>query len=281
MRTCTRPSRALALCTILAAGAVASACKCSCSFQTWNEWLESRSVEASKDQREQGALAFKFGGSRRSTRTLCAVVDVQLTSVRSKVGFDALTRMGQSPPKGYESRSRLTVTDRPHLTYTFATTAPHASASTAVVASSQQQQQQQPPTRILELHQGNLFDFGPNQAWTTDLLICETNIDVSMQYDFLHFLAHCKNGCRLLTYNSLENMYEDVCARLATGTGTGTAAAAANERKSFNGELVKPPFPWKRMDINTYVRTTAHARVHANALARCGGVCSSAARRSV
>lgn len=70
----------------------------------------------------------------------------------------------------------------------------------------------------------------------------------SMHYDFLHFIAQCSSGVRLLTYNSLEGMYTDTCAKLA--------AMKPNERRGQE----KPAFPWKRMAINTIVKTESCAR---------------------
>lgn len=158
------------------------------------------------------------------------VVGVELTSVRSKVGFIALTRLAKSPPKAYAGRCSLTVTDRPHLQYSLTVAPPPNSHE---------------PSRTLELRQMNLFEC--TEAWQADTLICETNIDASMQYDFLHFLSHCKAGCRLLTYNNLEQMHEDVCSSLRIFSLSGRAERKAEERGS-----VRPPFPWKRMAINTF-----------------------------
>lgn len=79
----------------------------------------------------------------------------------------------------------------------------------------------------------------------------------SMQYDFLLFLSHCKPGCRLLTYNNLEQMYDEVCARLEVepqraAYGAQGIALLGEQKSSAHRE--RPPFPWKRLDINTEVR---------------------------
>jgi hypothetical protein len=66
-----------------------------------------------------------------------------------------------------------------------------------------------------------------------------------MQYDFLHFLSRCKPGCRLLTYNNLEMMYEDVCQAI-------DSQHIGGERKAATERLVKPNFPWQRLEINTW-----------------------------
>jgi hypothetical protein len=107
--------------------------------------------------------------------------------------------------------------------------------------------------RVLELRQGNLFDC--TEAWDADILICETNIAAPMQHAFLHFLSHCKPGCRLLTYNSLEDMYNDVCDSLAEHRiSSHSSRGSANEHKSKSDQqLTEPSFPWKRMAINTFV----------------------------
>lgn len=76
-----------------------------------------------------------------------------------------------------------------------------------------------------------------------------------MQYDFLHFLSHCKAGCRLLTYNNLDMMHEDVCHCID---------AVTHERK-VNGivtheSYTKPTYPWKRLKINTIESGTGGER---------------------
>lgn len=153
-----------------------------------------------------------------------------------------MLRMAKTPPKGYEDRTRLAIVERPAPIYTLAVAPadapkPFSRELRALGADA--------APRVLELQQGNLFDC--TDAWDADILICETNIDVSMQYNFLHFLSRCKAGCRLLTYNSLEYMMEDVCARIAGG------ATATNIERKSGERMVKPLFPWKRLDINTPV----------------------------
>lgn len=68
-----------------------------------------------------------------------------------------------------------------------------------------------------------------------------------MQYDFLHFLSHCKPGCKLLTYNNLELMYEEVRSSLLLNS-------SSFERKGGNisDRRSCPAFPWVRMAINTW-----------------------------
>ena len=179
----------------------------------------------------------------------------QLTSVRSNVGFTALQRLAQTPPKGYEGRCQLLVSKQrpPRYSFVVSPTRPDA------------------PTRLLELHNGNLFDFA--SAWHADILICETNISAEMQYDFLHFLSNCKPGARLLTYNNLENMQQDVCARIdgieSEEHKSKEAAVASNSRGTRSGgggimtsarqQRVKPAFYWKRLAINGFVRAMQHA----------------------
>lgn len=167
-----------------------------------------------------------------------------------------MQRLGQVPPKGYEGHCQLLVSKSrpPRYSFVVSTGRPEA------------------PTRVLELHQGNLFDYA--SAHHADILICETNIAAEMQYDFLHFLAHCKPGTRLLTYNNLENMQADVCARIdaaageehksketpgaaASGSGGGFMISARHQR-------VKPAFPWKRLAINGFVSAQCNAQL-------CGG----------
>lgn len=185
------------------------------------------------------------------TSSLCCLLfsASQLTSVRSNVGFAALQRLGQNPPKGYEGRCQLLVSKQRPPRYSFVVSTGRSDAQ----------------TRVLELHQGNLFDY--SSAWHADILICETNIAAEMQYDFLHFLAHCKTGTRLLTYNNLENMHEDVCARIEAQLAeehktkeTPTAAAAAGATGARQQQRVKPAFPWKRLAINGFVRNHESTR---------------------
>jgi hypothetical protein len=77
-----------------------------------------------------------------------------------------------------------------------------------------------------------------------------------MHFAFLEFLSRCKPGCRLLTYNSLETMHADVCARLACAT--------PGERKV--NEKARPSLPWRRMSINTlddkFDASWGHIRFH-------------------
>jgi hypothetical protein len=206
--------------------------------------------------------------------------------VRSKVGFAALLRMHKIPPKGYEQRTRLEI---PPIGRMGASEAPPvykltvseggagggggagprgasgirfsaASSLSSVPATSTSSSFTE---RVLELRQGNLFDC--TEAWGADILICETNIAAPMQHAFLHFLSHCKPGCRLLTYNSLEDMYNDVCDSLAErriSSSHSSSRGSANEHKSKSDQqLTEPSFPWKRMGINTFVSET-HPRTH-------------------
>lgn len=126
---------------------------------------------------------------------------LQLTSVRSKVGFAALSRMSRYPPAEFAEHSVLTVHERPVPKYTFTV----RKGGEAVTQQAAKQLQQRMPggldasmarelvlmtgqaamasgyngmdgaTRVLELRSMNLFDC--TDAWESDIVICETNID--------------------------------------------------------------------------------------------------------
>jgi hypothetical protein len=184
------------------------------------------------------------------------VVGVELTSIRSGVGFTALKRMGKNSPRAYSGRIRLTALEQPP-TLTL-TVQPRSSAFSCISSSSRNQMSECSVPRILELRQGNMFDC--RDAWTCDILICETNITEAMQLTFLHFLTHCKPGCRLLTYNNLEVMHQDVCNRIdvINARQERNTSATQTESKS-NTRCTKPMLPWKRLAINTPVSCKAMA----------------------
>lgn len=133
--------------------------------------------------------------------------------------------MAKQPPKSLEGPVELAVTERPYTQYALTVKSPYG----------------RPAVRSMQLRQMNLFEC--TDAWQADILIAETNIPESMQLNFLHFLSNCKPGCRLLTYNNLEVVYEEVCQSIER--------LQRYEHKASNGsQLTKPPFPWKRLAIN-------------------------------
>jgi hypothetical protein len=97
---------------------------------------------------------------------LCAPCISQLSSVRSFVGFTALSRLALSPPVEYAG-STLAVASHPLVERILAVPARSGSTNRGLVH------------RTLELRKQNLFEC--TEALNADILICETNIDVVSQ----------------------------------------------------------------------------------------------------
>jgi len=210
------------------------------------------------------------------------VLGVELASTRSRVGFTAMRRLNQHPQQGWSSR--LSIIEQPTLgtTYTIHWTPqneckeqdaedelealppppsipiPRELRSHGVTEEEMMMNVSIPPhhpnSRMLELRHGDMFQC--QDCFDADILICETNITPSMQYEFFHFLSRFKPGCRLLTYNNLDVIYEDICNRIRCGNGSLNTAIATPLEAEHKGNartntLIQPPFPWRRMAINT------------------------------
>lgn len=62
--------------------------------------------------------------------------------------------------------------------------------------------------RTLELINGNMFDV-INNIHRADIIICETKIPESNYINLCQLINHCKIGCRILTYEDLDNVWNN------------------------------------------------------------------------
>jgi len=195
--------------------------------------------------------------------------------MRSDVGFTALKQLARQALTSLSGRPQLHWTEGATPTIRLSVQLPQqrqavqlrSSGSPAYQASGQVTRAAAPPARMLELRRGDLFEC-VEAVQSGDILICETNISDAMQHDFLHFIAYCKPGARLLTYNSLEQMHHAVCAQIDMEQIQGRGLASSRQTLQHQSHLVpeiksvgekrlsRPQFPWQRMAINTPVSHT-------------------------
>ena len=62
--------------------------------------------------------------------------------------------------------------------------------------------------RTLELRQGDMLQC--TDAWSADIIICETKLPNERYIDWCRFLSQCKHGCKILTYEDLDSIWNNI-----------------------------------------------------------------------